>query len=373
MLSGGIGGLVGDSVMYPLDTVKTRQQGAPREIKYRSTLRAFMNLTREEGVFRGLYGGYLPAALGSFPATLTFFVTYESTKRLFINKWGVPDSLAYFTSGLLGDLASSFIYVPSEVLKTRLQLQGRHNNPYSVSGYNYKGMTDAYKTIARVEGYGALFYGYKATLIRDLPFSALQFAFYEKFHLMAQNFVGAGNDMGVGLELLTGGIAGGLAGAFTTPLDVVKTRIQTQSPQPVPGEPSSSSPQSPTATKTSVKSSRLSNSIHSSNSGQAFALQNNTPTDSAAKGSKPYSISSSSTHSASRSPAILTDSITSGLRIIYKTEGIGGLFSGIGPRIVWTSVQSSVMLLVYQSVLKMLEEHSNNTEENGGVSSSGFQ
>lgn len=373
MLAGGIGGLIGDSVMYPLDTVKTRQQGAPSEIKYRSTLRAFMNLTREEGVFRGLYGGYLPAALGSFPATLTFFLTYESTKRFFINNCGVPDSLAYFTSGLLGDLASSFIYVPSEVLKTRLQLQGRYNNPYSVSGYNYKGMTDAFKTISRTEGYGALFHGYKATMIRDLPFSALQFAFYEKLHSLAQTTVGANTDMGVGLELLTGGVAGGLAGAITTPLDVVKTRIQTQSTEP---EPVSSS--SPSKSSFSASSSKKA-PINNSNSGNAFALKHqpsntdspsNTSSTSTGGSKKPYTISSSATHSASRAPAILTDSTIHGLKIIYKTEGIGGLFSGIGPRLVWTSVQSSVMLLVYQSVLKFLEE---NNKSQDGISIGGFQ
>lgn len=351
MLSGGIGGLVGDSVMYPLDTVKTRQQGAPSEIKYKSTPRAFMNLIKEEGIFRGLYGGYSPAALGSFPATLTFFLTYEYTKRLFINEWGVPDSVAFFTSGLLGDLASSFIYVPSEVLKTRLQLQGRYNNPHSLSAYNYRGMTDACRTIVRTEGYRALFYGYKATLIRDLPFSAIQFAFYEKFHSLAQSFVGVGNDMGVGLELLTGGVAGGLAGAITTPLDVVKTRIQTQSTESV----ETNTQQSKTAP---ASASKTASSPRNNNSGQAFVMKNLTDKSNTTAGSaKQYSISSSSTHSAARAPVILTDSTLSGLKIIYKTEGLSGLFSGIGPRVVWTSVQSSVMLLVYQSVLKILEEN----------------
>ncbi|CRK18073.1 hypothetical protein BN1708_017630, partial [Verticillium longisporum] len=79
----------------------------------------------------------------------------------------------------LGDLASSIVYVPSEVLKTRLQLQGRYDNPYFRSGYNYRGTTDAVRTIVRQEGPKALFHGYKATLYRDLPFSALQLMFWE--------------------------------------------------------------------------------------------------------------------------------------------------------------------------------------------------
>lgn len=334
--------------MYPLDTVKTRQQGAPNELKYRSTTRAFLNLAREEGIFRGLYGGYSPAALGSFPATLTFFLVYESSKRLFINDWNIPEPVAHFTSGWLGDLASSVVYVPSEVLKTRLQLQGRYNNPHFYSGYNYKGMIDAARTIARVEGPGALFYGYKATLIRDLPFSALQFAFYEKLHDMAQEHVGHHNDMGVGLELATGAIAGGLAGAITTPLDVVKTRIQTQHND---GGNSSSSSCSTTTKPISPKAPLGTGSSHST--GNSFPSN-----ASSASSTKSYSSLSTNTRSASNAPAILTDSITNGLRIIYKTEGIAGLFSGIWPRIVWTSVQSSVMLFVYQTTLKYLEDGS---------------
>lgn len=344
--------------MYPLDTVKTRQQAAPNVLKYKSTTKAFLNLTREEGVFRGLYGGYTPAALGSFPATMSFFIVYESSKRLFINDWNIPEPVAHFTGGLLGDLASSFIYVPSEVLKTRLQLQGRPNNPYFYSGYNYKSMTDAIKTISRTEGYGALFYGYKATLIRDLPFSALQFAFYEKVHDMAQNYVGRHKDMGIGLELVTGGLAGAFAGATTTPLDVVKTRIQTQHNPETSPKPATPHPATSTSTTTPN-----SNPITRSGTGTPLPLLKNVAANPAASSSvKHYSISSSATHTAAQSPVILTDSVLHGLKIIYKTEGVRGLFSGIWPRIVWTSVQSSVMLLVYQSVLKYLEGESNGIE-----------
>lgn len=380
-MAGGIGGLIGDSCMYPLDTVKTRQQGAPNELKYKSTLKAFRTLLREEGVFRGVYGGYSPAALGSFPSTMTFFLVYESSKRLMINDMKLPEPVAHFTSGFLGDLASSFIYVPSEVLKTRLQLQGRYNNPYFYSGYNYKGMIDAVQTITRKEGFSALFYGYKATLIRDLPFSALQFAFYEKLHTMAQEYVGQNNDMGVGFELATGGIAGGLAGAITTPLDVVKTRIQTQLTDSTSAIPKPSSALLDPAAKTAQTEQPAAPSINKPPVASSNSLKHSPRTTTAAtspthasatssithppsrstvikQATKSYSISSSSTHTGAQAPAILTDSISHGLRIIYKTEGFAGLFSGIWPRVVWTSVQSSVMLLVYQSVLKYLEDGS---------------
>ncbi|KAI5282884.1 hypothetical protein KEM52_003561, partial [Ascosphaera acerosa] len=227
MLAGGIGGTTGDMLMHSLDTVKTRQQGDPHmPPKYSSMSSSYRLIFREEGLLRGLYSGVTPAFLGSFPGTVVFFGVYEATKRNMIDRGWNP-SLSYLTSGFVADLAASVIYVPSEVLKTRLQLQGRHDNPFFKSGYNYRSTADALRTITRQEGCGALFFGYKATIVRDLPFSALQFAFYERLRGLAIDHAGS-QEIGLPLEIATATGAGGAAGVLTCPMDVVKTRIQTQ-------------------------------------------------------------------------------------------------------------------------------------------------
>jgi hypothetical protein len=291
LVAGGVGGAVGDSAMFPLDTVKTRQQGAPNMEKYRSMRGAFRTIVRQEGIRKGIYSGYVPALLGSFPSTMLFFGVYEFTKRRMIIDYDMEETFSHLTAGFLGDLISSVIYVPSEVLKTRMQLQGRYNNPFFTSGYNYRGMVDATKSIVQTEGWGAMFYGYRATLVRDLPFSALQLAFYEKLRAGAQRLAGqSSHDLSLTWEILTGALAGGMAGVITTPLDVVKTRIQTQSP--------------------------------SSEGGGAH----------------------------------IDNSTVRALRSIFATEGIRGIFAGVGPRLVWTSTQSSIMLLVYQTTIKLLDE-----------------
>lgn len=295
VVAGGLGGVVGDTLMHSLDTVKTRQQGFSHNLKYRHMIPAYGTILKEEGFFRGLYGGYSPAVLGSFPSTAAFFGTYEYTKRALIGDWGMNDTMAYFIAGVLGDLALSVFYVPSEVLKTRLQLQGRYNNIYTRgSGYNYRNLRDAISTITRSEGPQTFVFGYKETLIRDLPFSALQFAFYEKFRAWAIGYQRT-EDLPVTLELLTGAAAGGLAGTLTTPMDVIKTRIQTQTAQPMHTTP-----------VTSIWD---------------------------------------------------RSSTVRALRSIYRTEGVLGAFSGVGPRCIWTAVQSSIMLLLYQVSLKQLESY----------------
>lgn len=292
MLAGGFGGVVGDSMMHSLDTVKTRQQGFPHNSTYKHMVPAYMNIFKNEGFFRGLYGGYSPAVLGSLPSTAAFFGTYEFSKRKMINDFGINETVAYFIAGILGDLASSVFYVPSEVLKTRLQLQGKYNNPYTKGcGYNYKGLIDAIKSIAKVEGLPTFVFGYKETLFRDLPFSALQFAFYEKFRQFAIFYNNRSDDLPISYELGTGAAAGGLAGVLTTPLDVIKTRIQTST-------------------------------------------------------SGPSDVGSSQ---------VMRSSTVNALVSIFKTEGVVGVFSGVGPRCIWTGIQSSIMLLLYQVSLKRLD------------------
>jgi hypothetical protein len=223
-------------------------------------------------------------------------------------------------------------------LKTRLQLQGRYNYPHFNSGYNYRSTIHAVRTIYKVEGFSALFHGYKATLWRDLPFSALQFAFYEELRDRAKRYMGS-NNIGLLLEIATAASAGGMAGVMTTPLDVVKTRIQTQQ-----NEVPSSSTTAPKPSPSLASSAKHSTSTASSKSSPYQ--------------SRPISTSSPSTTLKAHGAATLdTSSVMTGLKIIYKTEGMAGWFRGVGPRAVWTSVQSGTMLVLYQTLLRYFEQH----------------
>lgn len=223
------------------------------------------------------------------------------------------------------------------MLKTRLQLQGRYNNPYFDSGYNYRSTRDALRTIVRQEGFSALFYGYKATIFRDLPFSALQFAFYEEERRLAQEWAGT-KDISLGLEILTAATAGGMAGVMTCPMDVIKTRIQTQRHIP-----------SSAAVHSAEHTVKNEGSRHQS----AHQPASNSRTQ-----ARPICTSSPSM-SRPGAPVLNTSSFFEGLKIIYKTEGIIGWFRGVGPRGVWTSVQSGTMLVLYQFLLKKFDSWQN--------------
>lgn len=99
MIAGGTGGTCGDMLMHSLDTVKTRQQGDPRiPPKYATMGGSYATIYKQEGLFRGLYGGVTPALFGSFPGTVIFFGTYEYTKRTMIDA-GINPNLAYLSGG----------------------------------------------------------------------------------------------------------------------------------------------------------------------------------------------------------------------------------------------------------------------------------
>ncbi|OAQ26330.1 mitochondrial carrier [Linnemannia elongata AG-77] len=304
LLAGGMGGTIADFIMHSVDTVKTRLQGQPtaNPPKYNNMFHAYSTILREEGVSRGLYSGLAPAMTGSLPGTTLYFGTYEYTKRT-LTAAGCPDTLAHLAGGSIGDFFASFIYVPSEVLKTRMQLQGRYNNPSFISGYNYKNTWHALQMIVKYDGVAALYQGYRATLMRDVPFSALQFAFYEKFKVEARKWEARPDGhMSLHIETACGAVAGGLAGFLTTPLDVMKTLLQTQVKKP-------SSSTTSIATGTVVASNQK------------------------------YYVG-----------------IWDGLKWNLKHHGvIGGLFRGVGPRVFWTSLQSAIMFVFYEQAIHLQE------------------
>lgn len=88
----------------------------------------------------------------------------------------------------------------------------------------YKSMTDCAKYVYRNEGLSAFYVSYPTTLSMTVPFTALQFLAYESIST-AMNPTKAYDPL---THCAAGGVAGGFAAALTTPMDVVKTMLQTR-------------------------------------------------------------------------------------------------------------------------------------------------
>ena len=93
-------------------------------------------------------------------------------------------------------------------------------------------VTWAQRTAGRATAIGKIqgvYTGFCATLIRDIPFSAVYFPFYAIVReQMAKRLLKPGEDPTFTMNFASG-LLSGLVGALTvTPMDCIKTRIQKQ-------------------------------------------------------------------------------------------------------------------------------------------------
>lgn len=93
-----------------------------------------------------------------------------------------------------------------------------------MSNSPYRGILNCMSSIWQSEGLGAFYRSYIVQLFMNIPFQAVHFMTYE----YCQNFLNPDRIYNPLYHMLSGGIAGGLASAVTTPLDVCKTLLNTQ-------------------------------------------------------------------------------------------------------------------------------------------------
>jgi solute carrier family 25 iron transporter 28/37 len=88
----------------------------------------------------------------------------------------------------------------------------------------YKSMFDCARYVYKNEGISAFYVSYPTTLSMTVPFTALQFLAYESI----STTINPTKKYDPVTHCAAGGVAGGFAAALTTPMDVVKTMLQTR-------------------------------------------------------------------------------------------------------------------------------------------------
>ncbi|KAH7085505.1 mitochondrial carrier domain-containing protein [Paraphoma chrysanthemicola] len=218
MLAGAFAGIAEHSVMYPVDLLKTRIQilNPSPGAMYSGISNAMVTISRVEG-FRTLWKGLSSVVMGAGPAHAVYFASYEATKHALGGNEGGHEEhhpLAAAASGAAATISSDALMNPFDVIKQRMQMHG------SI----YKSVPQCAREVFRTEGLGAFYVSYPTTLCMTVPFTALQFMAYESLSKV-MNPTGRYDPY---THCFAGGIAGGIAAGFTTPLDVIKTLLQTR-------------------------------------------------------------------------------------------------------------------------------------------------
>jgi solute carrier family 25 (mitochondrial S-adenosylmethionine transporter), member 26 len=216
LLSGALAGTTVDLSLYPLDTLKTRLQSSSGFLA--------------SGGFTGIYRGVGSAIIGSAPGAALFFCTYEYTKGFLSARrkvqevtggsaWEWTAPIEHMLAASLGEVAACAVRVPTEVVKQRAQA-GQY--PSSVSAL--RGILSRGSIVGFPGVWMELYRGWSVTIMREVPFTVIQFPLWESMKEYRRRTSGR-EEISALESAIFGSVSGAVAAGFTTPLDVLKTRM----------------------------------------------------------------------------------------------------------------------------------------------------
>lgn len=218
--AGALSGTVVSVFLHPVDTVKTIiQANSSGQSSFYHTLRRTLV---ERGIL-GLYGGLASKLACSAPISAIYTLTYEIVKGTLLPV--LPKeyhSIVHCAAGGCSSIATSFVFTPSECIKQQMQV-----------GSQYQNCWNALVGCLKRGGVASLYAGWGAVLCRNIPHSIVKFYAYESAKQFLLESAPANAKLDSGQTILCGGVAGSTAALFTTPFDVVKTRVQLQALSPV--------------------------------------------------------------------------------------------------------------------------------------------
>ncbi|KAI9079584.1 hypothetical protein K1719_038411 [Acacia pycnantha] len=227
LLSGGVAGAFSKTCTAPLArlTILFQVQGMHSEVAALSKPSIWKEASRivsEEG-FRAFWKGNMVTIAHRLPYSAVSFYAYERYKNVIYsllgeNRRGYVSSepfVHFIGGGLAGITAASATY-PLDLVRTRLAAQR--------STMYYRGISHAFSTICREEGFLGLYKGLGATLMGVGPSIAISFSVYETLRSFWKSQ--RPNDSTVMVSLACGSLSGIASSTATFPLDLVRRRMQ---------------------------------------------------------------------------------------------------------------------------------------------------
>lgn len=222
IIAGGITGGIEICITFPTEYVKTQLQldekvGAVKQ--YAGPVDCVKQTVRGYGFF-GLYRGLTVLLYGSIPKSAVRFGSFESLKKKLGDENGQLSGGRKLLCGLGAGVSEAiFAVTPMETLKVKFINDQTSANP------KFKGFFHGVRTIIKAEGFSGCYKGLGPTIVKQGSNQAIRF-----WVLLTLQDVYRGGDKDKKVPKLVTGLFGAIAGAASvygnTPVDVVKTRMQ---------------------------------------------------------------------------------------------------------------------------------------------------
>jgi len=157
-VAGAAAGALAQSVIYPLELIRTRLAICPKGT-YRGIADAALRVFKSEGP-RAFYRGLTPSLIGILPYAGVDIAAFETLKEALLDAYEPrgepPPPAAIIAAGAASSSVAQFCSYPLALVRTRLQAQGAGGRPIK-----YGGMVDVIRKTVTSEGVRGLYKGKK--------------------------------------------------------------------------------------------------------------------------------------------------------------------------------------------------------------------
>lgn len=218
--AGALTGCVEVSITYPTEYVKVMLQlddrsGVARQ--FRNSFDVVKQTINKHGIF-GLYRGFSVVFYGAFPKYAFRFGAYEQIKQFFVDENNQLKPKDKLICGMgAGICEALFAVIPQESVKVKFINDRCSDQP------KYKGLFHGIREIVREKGLRGTYQGVLPTLLKQGSNQAIRFFVFES---LKEWYDGNNYPKNKAVIPILGAIAGAASVFGNTPLDVVKTRMQ---------------------------------------------------------------------------------------------------------------------------------------------------
>ncbi|XP_067001152.1 mitochondrial adenyl nucleotide antiporter SLC25A23 isoform X2 [Anabrus simplex] len=177
-VAGSLAGGISQTVIYPLEVLKTRL-ALRKTGQYKGIMDAAKKIYKHEGL-RSFYRGYVPNLLGIIPYAGIDLAVYETLKNTYLrqrNDGDTPSVFLLLACGTTSSTCGQVCSYPLALVRTRLQAQVLTAGNAVPAQYT---MTGLIKNIIQQEGFSGLYRGITPNFMKVAPAVSISYVVYER-------------------------------------------------------------------------------------------------------------------------------------------------------------------------------------------------